>query len=200
MTLLACPACDLLHEVPDLDPGCRARCARCGQVIVSGRGGSVDRMLAGGAAVAVLIVFALFFPFLSIEELGLSNTTTLIDITMAFLEGWIAPLALATAAAIVGLPLLRVGLLFYALMPLRLGRPRLRHAAAAFRTAESLRPWSMAEIFILGTAVALVKVVDIAQVGFGPAFWAFCAAVLIIALERTVTDTAAIWSILDDRS
>ena len=37
-------------------------------------------------------------------------------------------------------------------------------------------PWSMAEIFVIGVAVALVKVSGLASVTLGPAFWSFVAA------------------------
>jgi len=198
MTLLACPSCDMLHDVPDLPQGRRAYCLRCNHMLVSGRRTSLDRTLATGFAIAILIVFALFFPFLSIEELGFSNTTTLLGVAAAFLEGWLIPLTLAVTASIVAIPLIRVVLLIYALFPIWRGRPPAPHAARAFRWSEALRPWSMAEIFVLGAAVALVKVADLATIGFGPAFWAFCAAVFIIAFERQITDAASIWSMLDN--
>lgn len=198
MTLLACPACDLLHEVPDLAPGRRARCRRCDTVIVSGQRVSLDRTLAMAVAVTVLIVFALFFPFLSISELGLSNSATLIEIALVFMSGWTAPLTIAVALTIVGIPFLRAAILVYALGPIRFGYPIPDKAAQAFRLSQALRPWAMAEIFFLGSAVALVKIIDLAHVGFGAAFWAFCAATLIIAFERNTTDSAAIWSLIDD--
>ena len=200
MTLLACPSCDLLHDVPDLPPGRRAYCLRCDHMLVSGRRTSLDRTLATAFAIAILILFALFFPFLTIEEMGFGNSTTLLGIAGAFLEGWLLPLTAATVAAIVAIPLIRVALLIYALLPLWRGRRPATHAARAFRWSEALRPWSMAEIFVLGTAVALVKVADLATIGFGPAFWAFGAAVLIIAFERQLTDAASIWSMLDDET
>ncbi|WP_316013304.1 paraquat-inducible protein A [Roseobacter sp. HKCCA0434] len=198
MSLLACPTCDALHDVPDLEPGRKASCVRCGHVLVSGQTVSLDRTLATSLAVAILIVAALFFPFLSISEMGFGNQINLIEVAAAFLDGWLIPLTLAVTASIIAIPLIRVALLLYALVPLRLGRPRPRHAARAFRWSDALRPWSMAEIFILGTAVALVKVAELATIGFGPAFWAFCIAVGIIAFERQITDSAAIWSMLDD--
>ncbi len=79
----------------------------------------------------------------------------------------------------------------------RAARRRARHAAAAFRLSSSLRPWSMAEIFVVGTAVALVKVADIARVGLGPAFWAFALMVCVIALKDTLTSDWTLWTEID---
>lgn len=198
MTLLACPSCDLLHTVPDLPEGQRAYCLRCDHMLVSGRRTSLDRTLATALAIAILILFALFFPFLTISEMGFGNSTTLLGVAAAFMEGWLTPLTLAVTASIIAIPLIRVALLIYALFGLWRGRTPPIHAARAFRWSEALRPWSMAEIFVLGAAVALVKVADLATIGFGPAFWAFCAAVIIISFERQIIDAASIWAMLDD--
>jgi paraquat-inducible protein A len=72
----------------------------------------------------------------------------------------------------------------YVLVPVVLDRPGARFAIPAFRLSEAMRPWSMAEIFAIGVAVALVKVSDLARVGFGPAFWMFgILVVLVIAMD-----------------
>ena len=41
----------------------------------------------------------------------------------------------------------------------------------------------MAEVFIVGVAVALVKVAGLAHLSIGPAFWAFVALVLVTVLK-----------------
>jgi paraquat-inducible protein A len=55
----------------------------------------------------------------------------------------------------------------------------------------------MAEIFVLGVGVALVKVVDLARVEIGPAFWMFAGLVLITLLQDTFTCRWTIWRALD---
>ncbi len=68
----------------------------------------------------------------------------------------------------------------------------------AFRLSEALRPWSMAEIFVIGTAVALVKIAGLANISFGPAFWAFCALILVTAASDAFTSAATIWDAIED--
>ncbi|MEL6426536.1 MAG: paraquat-inducible protein A [Pseudomonadota bacterium] len=199
MDVLACPTCDLLNEVPRLGPGDRARCARCNRLLVARRRNAIDRMLASGAAVTILMVAAVFLPFLSISEMGFRNAASLFDVAASFSRGINVPLTLAVAACIIFIPIARVLALYAALLPVRLGWRPAPQAARLFRLAEALKPWSMAEIFIVGTSVALVKLGGIAQVYYGPAFWAFVLLVLVIALEQAIVDRTTVWDLLDPR-
>ena len=146
----------------------------------------------------VLMMGAIFFPFLEISRMGFGNATSLFGVAMAFADGVLLPLVLAVMAMIVGLPVLRSFLLVYTLAPLAQGRAPYRHAARAFRWSEELRPWSMAEIFVIGTAVALVKVAGLATVHLGPAFWAFCALILVNLASRGFMCQTTIWDAIED--
>src|SRR5690606_31479704 len=97
-----------------------------------------------------------------------------------------------------GLPVLRAFLMVYTLVPLAQGRRPYRHAAAAFRLSEQLRPWSMAEIFVIGTSVALVKVAGLASISLGPAFWAFCALIFVNVAARGFMCQTTIWDAIED--
>ena len=55
----------------------------------------------------------------------------------------------------------------------------------------------MAEIFIVGVTVALVKVAGLATVSTGPAFWAFCALVLITVLNDQLICRYSVWRALE---
>lgn len=197
--LIACPRCDALHVETELADGETARCIRCGTVLARPREGAFTQIVALSFTSLVLMVAAVFFPFLEISRMGIGNATSLFGVAMAFSEGWLMPLTVAVLAFIVGLPALRAALLVYVLLPMRgRGRPA-RHAGAAFRLSELLRPWSMAEIFVIGTSVALVKVGGLATVSLGPAFWAFCALILVSAASDVFTCSATIWDTLEDR-
>lgn len=196
--LIACPRCDALHVERELQPGETARCIRCGGVLASPRAGAFTRIIALSFTSLVLMVGAVFFPFLEISRMGFGNQTSLFGVAMAFSQGALMPLTVALLATIVGLPMLRAILLVYTLLPLSRGRRPHAHAVAAFRLSERLRPWSMAEIFVIGTAVALVKVGGLATISFGPAFWAFCALILVNAASNAFTSSATIWDAIED--
>lgn len=196
--LMACPRCDALHVEEELEPGETARCIRCGSVLAKPRGGAFTQLIALSFTTVVLMMGAIFFPFLEISRMGFGNATSLFGVGMAFADGVLLPLVLAVMAMIVGLPVLRAFLLVYTLAPLAQGQAPYRHAARAFRWSELMRPWSMAEIFVIGTAVALVKVAGLATVHLGPAFWAFCALILVNLASRGFMCQTTIWDAIED--
>ena len=197
--LIACRSCDLLLDRVIPPPGKVSRCPRCHHVLISNRRNVIDNTLAGAVSTAILMVAAIFFPFISLQEAGLSRDASVMDAIGAFAEGWSAPLTIAVAAFIVVIPVTRAAALIYALLPLRLGRRPARQAARSFRLAMALKPWSMAEIFIVGVAVALVKVTDMADVSLGPAFWAFSALIVIVVFENSTLCEWTVWRLLDPK-
>lgn len=195
-SLVACPNCDLLHNSASAAVGERLRCARCGTLLASSRPNAIDRTLAAAMTNVILIVSALFFPFIQLDGAGTRQSATLIDAVSAFGGGLTTPLVLVVAAFIIIIPFLRASALIYTLWPLRFGRRPYHGATRAFRFANSLKPWSMAEIFIIGVAVALVKVAGLAEVSLGPAFWMLTALVVVLLLENHNFCRWTIWRIL----
>jgi len=194
---IACPHCDTLHLERPLPEGARAHCVQCGVVLVSERKHALVIVLSLALTAFVLMLAAVSFPFLDLDVQGNHNATSVIGAIMAFNFGAAFPLAIAVAFFIIILPLTRLCSLIYALGPLTRGaRPR-RGARAAFRLAERLRPWAMAEIFMVGVTVALIKVAGIANVTIGPAFWAFTLLVVITVLKDQLICRYSVWRALD---
>lgn len=195
--LVACPQCDTLHLARDLPLHARAHCQQCGIVLMTSQPAAMARILSLALTAFIMMIAAVSFPFLSLNAGGLRNATSVIDAVLAFNDGFAFPLAVAVAFFIVVIPLVRLSALIYALGPLvREQRPR-QGARRAFALAERLRPWSMAEIFIVGVTVALIKVAGLATVTIGPAFWAFAGVVVITVLKDQMICRYSIWETLD---
>ena len=90
--LIACPRCDALHIERELAHGETARCVRCNKVLAAPRAGAFTRIIALSFASLVLMVGAVFFPFLEISRMGFGNETSLFGVAMAFSEGALVPL------------------------------------------------------------------------------------------------------------
>lgn len=195
--MIACPRCDALYRVEVPGDGERAVCRRCHTVLIAPRRGAFLHIVLLGIATAILMLGAVFFPFLKLRVAGLTHATSVWDSALAFAGGPMLALAVATAALIVLVPVLRVLLLVYVLAPLVLGRRALPRAADAFGFADALKPWSMAEVFAIGTAVALVKITDLAHVEFGAAFWMFAGFVAVTVLQDELMDRWSVWNALE---
>lgn len=188
-TLIACPTCDALYDAPE---GRRLECSRCHTVLAAPERRVGGQALAVALASAGLIYGAVTLPFLRIERYWIANETTLVGTALAF-DGPLLILSLSVLLLILVLPALRLALTLYVLGPLVLGRRALPGSATAFRWSETLRPWSMAEIFAIGCGVALVKIVAMAEVTFGPAFYMFAAAVVLIWVQDRMLCRASLW-------
>ncbi|MEQ9041142.1 MAG: paraquat-inducible protein A [Silicimonas sp.] len=154
------------------------------------------KIIALALASLVLVMGALIFPFIGISRLGLSSDATIMEAALAF-RGPLMILSLTVFALIIFLPLLRLLLTVYVLTPVVFDRPAWPGAKRAFRWSERLRPWSMAEIFVIGCAVALVKLSDLARVELGPAFWMFVILVILIVVQDTFMCRWSVWKSLD---
>jgi paraquat-inducible protein A len=197
--LIACPTCDALLLDGPVPVGSRARCHRCGTVLMTPRAGAMTRIVMLAVTAQVLMLGAVFFPFLELSAGGMVHRSSLLDAVLAFSTGLMLPLAFATAALIIVLPMIRLGAIIYALAPMALGWHAARHAVPAFRLAQGLQPWAMAEIFIVGVSVALVKVAGLAKLSFGPAFWTFAALVLVTVLSDNYMCRLTVWKTLEQR-
>ncbi len=196
--LIACPQCDTLHFEPDVPEAHNATCRRCGNVLAAPRVNAYLRVLSLALTALILMLGAVFFPFIELEAAGLRNRTSVLDAVLAFSSGLMLPLSIAVALLIVLIPAARLAAIVYTLLPLSRGRRPYAYAALAFRLAERLRPWSMAEIFIVGVSVALVKVAGLATVSFGPAFWAFAGLVVVTVLQDNAMCRYTIWKSLEN--
>tara|TARA_R110002094_G_scaffold2204_13_gene9283 strand:+ start:590 stop:1237 length:648 start_codon:yes stop_codon:yes gene_type:complete len=191
--LIVCPQCDAVYRFKKPANGERATCQRCHKVLIAPRRNAGLQIIAVAFAVLFLIAGAAVFPFLTIDAAGNRNAVSILDAALAFTDGPMIVLSLTTAALIIFIPMLRVLLTLYVLIPVVLDRPAARHAIPAFRLSEALRPWSMAEIFAIGCAVALVKVADLAQLGFGPAFWMFGILVVLVIAQDSFMCKWSVW-------
>nr|WP_052700944.1 paraquat-inducible protein A [Loktanella sp. S4079] len=195
--LVACHQCDTLHVAQTLPAHTRAYCKRCGAVMMTSQPAAMARIISLALTAFIMMIAAISFPFLTLDAQGLHNATSVLDAVLAFNEGLAIPLAVAVAFFIIVIPLIRLGALIYALGPLVRDQPPRSGAKRAFGLAERLRPWSMAEIFIVGVTVALIKVAGLAAVTIGPAFWAFAGVVIITVLKDQMICRYSIWEALE---
>jgi paraquat-inducible protein A len=191
--LIACPQCDALYRMGEVAPGQRAVCARCHTVLVSPRRHAGMVIISLALAAMILLLGAVWFPFLRIDVQGLWQEATLLDVATSIAGGPLYVVSVAVLAAIVVIPVLRAGLTLYVLAPVVFDRAPSPLAARAFRLADRLRPWSMAEIFAIGCAVSLTKIADLATVRLGPAFWMFAALVVVTVAQDRLVDRWSVW-------
>jgi paraquat-inducible protein A len=77
MDTVACPECDLLQRIPELPPGGKARCPRCGNTLATRPIDPLDRPLALTIAAAVVFIVAHTTPLMDLSAVGRHASTTI---------------------------------------------------------------------------------------------------------------------------
>lgn len=192
----ACIECDLLVEIADLDPGERACCPRCGHIITRQAENSLDRCLAYSIAAAVLLIMSNAFPFLSLQASGLEKVMTLPNSAVELYNDGYASLAVLVLGPIVGIP----GIMLLTLIVLLVTLRTHGHAdwlVPAGRMVFFLNPWSMAEVFVIGVLVSLVKIGAMATVIPGISFWAYIGFTLCFTASLSNLDRYEFWRYIE---
>jgi len=190
--LLRCPECDLLYRIQPVPVGGRARCERCGAVLYANKRNPVERALALYLAAFVLWVVANSFNFLSFELQGNRQPTRLISGTLMLYDDGLWELALAVFLFVIAFPLLKVLANLSVLVPLARGR-RPRHAPQLLRLVDTLHPWAMTEVFLLGVLVSYAKMAGLATIEVGTALVAFVALILTLIAGDTSLEPLELW-------
>lgn len=167
-----CEGCDAVYRHATLRPREVASCPRCGTELAVNAGAQQKRLLPLTVASLILFVIANLFPIVEIELQGRRAQTTLFGAVVALTGEGMSPVALLVLATTLLFPLAQLLILFYLSAPLMRGA-RPPGFALLVRVLQSLRPWGMVEVFLLGVLVAIVKLSGMATVVAGPALWAF---------------------------
>lgn len=182
--LIVCEHCDTVHRRQPLAGGETALCLRCGAELYHSRSIDLDRMLALALAAAVVFIIANAYPIAMIELQGRANAARLWDAIRISYDAGVGPIAVIAGGAAFFLPLVQILLFLYVLIPLR-ARRLPSEFALAMRVLRLASPWSMVEVFMIGTLVSVVKLRGYASVTPEPGLWGFAVlTVLQAALQH----------------
>lgn len=193
--LLVCPHCDALHRSVVLKRYEIATCVVCGRVLARHHSLSIDQLLALTVAAAMLFVIANGYPLMTIEVGGMHTQATVWTCVLLMLHGWTAWPAGVLAVTMFALPLLQIVLLLWVLTFAQLGRraPGIRAALIALHLS---RPWSMSEVFLLGTLVTIVKLSGWVSVAPGIGTLGLVSLTILLTILSKV-EVQSWWSLLE---
>jgi paraquat-inducible protein A len=193
--LTACHECDLLQREPILPPGGVVCCRRCNAVLFRHIPDSVDRGLAFTLGAAILFIIANIFPIVGLEVEGITNATSLYGAVVTIWNNDMVAVASLVFVTTILIPAVEMSLMLYVLLPLKLGQVP-QGLAPILRVLQSVRPWSMTQVFILGVLVALVKLQHLAHVIPGVALWSFGGLILLLTAAIASFNTHDLWNMV----
>lgn len=144
----------------------------------------------------VLFMIANAWPFLTLRIEGREEVSTLFTGVRDLFMAGMAPLAVLVFLTSILLPLLKLLSVLYVVLPLRLGTlaPGLTRV---FRVVETIRPWAMMDVYLLGVLVAYVELSALGQLQLGIAAFAFAALMLLMVALDAGLEPHEVWDRID---
>ena len=203
--MIACPECDALqHEPRRVSRGSSVRCWRCKSVIVNESQRGPDYVFSLLIAGAVLFIIGNGFPLVSLEAQGNGVTTTLFGAVLRMWQQDMRLVSLLVFVTTIAAPAFDLtAMLYLTLGVLRVESGRAermpRGSAGILRAVQTVRPWGMLEVFMLGALVSIVKLGQMAAVVVGPALYSIGALIIVLAAANSAFNPREVWSRLPVR-
>ena len=196
--LRECQDCGLFQTLPEILPGDAAHCRRCNATLRKCHPDSLNRALWCYIAALVLMLLAIQLPFLDLRSVGRLYQATLFTGPAQLSNHGMWEISAVVLATLVAIPIIQLVLVVSVLLGLRLAQPP-HILASMFSWVEALRPWSMVEVFLLGSFVAYTRLQAIATVEVGPALFALGGVMLCMVAADVELDHEEVWEEMEKR-
>jgi paraquat-inducible protein A len=177
----ACRECDTTFTQVELGRNEVARCRNCHAVVARHPLADVDKALAIAIACAILFFIANLSPVLVAQVAGTRTEANIWQSISSMDDGWMSLSAAALLVTMLLVPFLQFTLVIWLLSFARFQR-RAPGFPQVLAVLHDLRPWSMTEVFLLGSLVVIVKLSNFVPISAGPGVWALGALTILLAI------------------
>jgi paraquat-inducible protein A len=196
-----CASCERLHTEPQLPPGTRAQCTRCGAVLARRKADSLTRSWALLIAALICYVPANVLPVMIVSGPGGSEADTILSGVQAmFAAGWYEVAVLIFFASITVPVLKMLSLVFLLVSVQRRSNWRPEERTRLYRIVEIIGRWSMLDMFVVSLSVALVQLGAVANVEPGTGAVFFGAVVVLTMFAAASFDPRLIWDRIEEET
>lgn len=196
--LWICEHCDTVYRKRTLACGEVARCVRCDAILERHHSLSVNAMLALVVTAMIAFVQANIWPIVTLGLNGQEISTTLWGCIVMMWRDHAQVVAVLAASTLFFFPIGKMLLLGWVLAYARQGR-RAPGFRLAMVTLYRIGPWTMSEVFVLGTLVAIVKAHMYFDVIPNPGIFAYGVLMLIITAFASI-DVRRLWDLTEERA
>ncbi len=196
--VVECHDCGLVQRLPALLPRTAARCLRCEALLRRRHRDPTRRCLALALAGLALLVPVLLTPLMDFDFRGQVRTAGVFTGPVVLGQEGMGEVGLLVLVAVVLMPVARLVALAAVLLGLR-SRQTLPGMASLFRFYRAAAPWSMIEVFLLGTFVAYSRLAQMATIELGPAMTGLALLMLVSVAIDALLDPDVVWDTLGAR-
>lgn len=194
---IACEKCDLLIALPELAAHQRAHCPRCKNLMMkTSSSEGIFESIAFAISALVLLLTALFYPFMGFSRNGQEKFMTLLQSGTELIQAQEFILGLLVIFFIIIAPLVLISALLILTAAIILGRGG-KVAALCGRLFYEISHWNMIEVFVIGTIVSLVKISSMASIELAGGFWAFMGFSLCLLAAVNSLDRHQLWRAIE---
>ena len=193
--LIACHECDLLLRKPEASAGERVECPRCGYELYTHRTHVIRRSLALVLAALLLYVPANFLPIMRLNLLGQTTEDTVWTGVLGLYNSGMQSVAVVVFLCSMAVPLLKLLCQLAVLLSIQLDMGR-SYGLLLYRIYHHMREWGMLEVYLMGILVAIVKLVDLAELSIGLGLLCFVALLLVQVWLEVTMSPHQIWEAL----
>ncbi|MGN8257702.1 paraquat-inducible protein A [Pseudomonas sp. SMSB3] len=193
--LVACHECDLLMRKTILQHGEKALCSRCGYELYAHRYNVVNRSLALVLTALLLFIPANFMPIMRLHLLGQTSDDTVWSGVLGLYNSEMRGVAIVVFLCSMAIPLTKLLCQLAVLLSIRLNVGR-SQGLLFYRIYHHLKDWGMLEVYFMGVLVAIVKLVDLAELTVGLGLFCFISLLLVQVWLEVVMSPHQIWSAL----
>jgi paraquat-inducible protein A len=193
-----CPRCGLFSVLPDMRPGLVADCPRCHYTLWRMRRVPFEFSLACGLTALLFYLFAVMAPFLDISVYGRFQLAYLDTGPWRLSLQNYTDVALLVLAVTTLFPGLKLGIMLVTLIGLETRSVLPRWLKTIFRFYETIAPWAMVDVYLLGFLVAYTRLTAIATVHLDTALYLLIGLMVSMAAADATLDKEAVWRALDE--
>ncbi|MBK4725854.1 membrane integrity lipid transport subunit YebS [Pantoea agglomerans] len=184
-----CPQCDTLFSLPDVKSRQSAHCPRCNALILNGRDWSMTRLTAMAVTMILLMPFAFNESLMSVRLLGTNIYASLLGGIMQMAQQGDVITAAMVAFCTIGAPVTLVASIAYLYFGEKLGM----NLRPVLLMLDRLKEWVMLDIYLVGVAIASIKVQDYAAITPGIGLIAFIILTLLSLLTLIHLNVEQLW-------
>jgi paraquat-inducible protein A len=197
--VLACRICGQAHLCEPMAKGWRAKCRKCGAVLVEKNSSSLHFTTAFVLAALLLYGPANFFPILRMNLYGATSENTVWDGCVRLYQDGDLVIAIIVFLASILVPFLKLLGLLFLVISARFKLPKWQGARTrVYKIIDVIGRWAMLDVFAVAVMVSLVKLSRLATVVPGSGALAFTGVVVFTFLASATFDPQLIWNYNDD--
>ncbi len=192
----SCPVCHAMVRLPRCRPDTAAVCPRCGSEVDARKPDAVQRTWALLFASIVFYIPANLLPMMHVETFAGVQSDTIMSGVIYFFETGSYLIAFVIFVASIFVPILKILILIYLLVTVqKKSCIQQRTRTRLYRLTEIIGRWSMVDVYVVGTMVALVHFGGLTEVKAGMGANFFLLVVIVTMFSAMSFDPRLIWDI-----